>query len=159
MDAIAVDRVAQGPHHVLLADDLVEGLGAVAAVEGRLAGHRADTSDGSSCLREASRLLRAFWHTRGVGSEDLLDHGRRIAALESKVAELYKRLGQAETGTGFGGGFGDPPPGADEDPRVIELLQAGQKIQAIKLYRELTGLGLKDAKDAVERLGETYGAT
>jgi large subunit ribosomal protein L7/L12 len=94
-----------------------------------------------------------------VGSEDLLDHGRRIAALESKVAELYKRLGQAEPASGFGGGFGDPLPGADEDPRVIELLQAGQKIQAIKLYCELTGVGLKEAKDAVERLSETYGAT
>jgi ribosomal protein L7/L12 len=34
------------------------------------------------------------------------------------------------------------------------LLQAARdpskKIQAIKLYRELTGLGLKEAKDAVE---------
>ena len=44
VDAVALDRVAQGAHHVLLADDLVEGLGAVAAVERRLAGHRAETS-------------------------------------------------------------------------------------------------------------------
>jgi large subunit ribosomal protein L7/L12 len=33
-----------------------------------------------------------------------------------------------------------------------QLLSAGNKIEAIKLVRERTGLGLKDAKDAVERL-------
>ena len=38
---------------------------------------------------------------------------------------------------------------------MIELLQAGQQIQAIKLYRELTGVGLKEAKDAVEAGGRT----
>jgi len=33
-----------------------------------------------------------------------------------------------------------------------ELLFAGRKIEAIKLYREMTGLGLKEAKEAVEGL-------
>ena len=33
-----------------------------------------------------------------------------------------------------------------------QLLSAGKKIEAIKLVRERTGLGLKEAKDAVERL-------
>ena len=33
-----------------------------------------------------------------------------------------------------------------------QLISAGKKIEAIKLVRERTGLGLKDAKDAVERL-------
>ncbi len=32
------------------------------------------------------------------------------------------------------------------------LLQANQKIAAIKLYRETTGASLKEAKDAVDRL-------
>lgn len=36
------------------------------------------------------------------------------------------------------------------DAEVVRLLQAGQKIEAIKLYREQTGASLKDAKDAVE---------
>ena len=35
--------------------------------------------------------------------------------------------------------------------------QAGRKIAAIKLYRESTGLGLKEAKDAVEELGRRHG--
>ena len=48
-----------------------------------------------------------------------------------------------------------PPPGqrtlgADASPE--QLLRAGRKIEAIKRYRELTGLGLKEAKDAVEAM-------
>ncbi len=38
------------------------------------------------------------------------------------------------------------------DPALVKLLRAGEKIQAIKLYRERTGVGLKEAKDAVEEL-------
>jgi ribosomal protein L7/L12 len=34
--------------------------------------------------------------------------------------------------------------------RVKELARAGRKIEAIKVYREETGAGLKEAKDAVE---------
>lgn len=41
---------------------------------------------------------------------------------------------------------------ADADPEVLSALAAGQKILAIKLYREKTGVGLKEAKEAVERL-------
>ncbi|GAA0380181.1 ribosomal protein L7/L12 [Streptomyces blastmyceticus] len=43
----------------------------------------------------------------------------------------------------------------EENPelaRIAELAHNGQKIKAIKAYRELTGDGLKEAKDAVERL-------
>jgi hypothetical protein len=44
-------------------------------------------------------------------------------------------------------------PISDDDwSRIKEALYAGQKIEAIKLYRELTSAGLKDAKDAVEAL-------
>ena len=37
------------------------------------------------------------------------------------------------------------------DP-VLQALRSGNKIQAIKLYREATGVSLKDAKDAVEAM-------
>lgn len=36
-------------------------------------------------------------------------------------------------------------------PAVVEAMRQGQKIEAIKLLREQTGLGLKEAKQAVER--------
>ena len=89
---------------------------------------------------------------------NLIDHGRRIAELERKVSELYKRLGQAEpTSLGDGSGFAEPASVvASEDPRVIELIQSGKELQAIKLYRELTGLGLAEAKDAVDELATMY---
>jgi ribosomal protein L7/L12 len=48
---------------------------------------------------------------------------------------------------------------AAEDPRLIELLQAGKEIQAIKLYRELTGVGLAEAKDAVDGMKGMYRPT
>ncbi|MGY0387164.1 ribosomal protein L7/L12 [Nocardioides sp. WG-D5] len=36
---------------------------------------------------------------------------------------------------------------------VVALVRAGKKIEAIKVYREATGVGLVEAKNAVERLG------
>jgi len=42
----------------------------------------------------------------------------------------------------------DLPPGA----AVEDLVRRGRKIEAIRRYRELHGVGLKDAKDAVERV-------
>lgn len=41
--------------------------------------------------------------------------------------------------------------------QLVELLRQGQKIQAIKAYRERTGLGLKDSKDAVENTARKHG--
>jgi len=35
---------------------------------------------------------------------------------------------------------------------VCEMAQSGQRIEAIKLYRQNTGAGLKEAKDAVQAL-------
>lgn len=36
--------------------------------------------------------------------------------------------------------------------RILVLLRGGKKIQAIKLYREVTGAGLREAKESVEYL-------
>lgn len=45
-------------------------------------------------------------------------------------------------------------PGGELDPSTRALIEAelaaGRKIEAIKLLREATGMGLKDAKEAVE---------
>lgn len=41
---------------------------------------------------------------------------------------------------------------AGDRERIMVLLRAGRKIHAIKLYREVTGAGLREAKDAVENL-------
>jgi hypothetical protein len=41
-------------------------------------------------------------------------------------------------------------PYANVPREIVDAVQAGQKIQAIKLYRESTGVGLKEAKDFIE---------
>lgn len=41
---------------------------------------------------------------------------------------------------------------SDQKAEIRRLMQANQKIEAIKLYRQITGVGLKEAKDAVEAL-------
>jgi ribosomal protein L7/L12 len=60
----------------------------------------------------------------------------------------------------------DPAPASDAtldkgvaalENEVVSLMRQRQKIAAIKLYRERTGLGLKEAKDAVELLAVRHG--
>lgn len=41
--------------------------------------------------------------------------------------------------------------------RVRELLSKGKKIEAIKIYRETTGVSLKEAKDQVEQIARQSG--
>jgi hypothetical protein len=64
--------------------------------------------------------------------------GGRLARLEQKVDLILGHLGVVYK---------------DElSDRVRDLLAQGRKIEAIKVYRAATGVGLKEAKDAVERL-------
>lgn len=43
---------------------------------------------------------------------------------------------------------------ADQDVDIRALVQAGEKIQAIKLYRERYGVGLNEAKDVIDALAD-----
>ncbi|HEY9843292.1 MAG TPA: ribosomal protein L7/L12 [Candidatus Obscuribacterales bacterium] len=56
---------------------------------------------------------------------------------------FFKRSGKAEY-------YVDKPTMAD----VERLAKAGHKIPAIKAYRQIHGVGLKEAKDAVDRLDQ-----
>ena len=40
--------------------------------------------------------------------------------------------------------------------QIVESLKQGKKIQAIKDYRESTGAGLKESKEAIEALIQKY---
>jgi ribosomal protein L7/L12 len=42
-------------------------------------------------------------------------------------------------------------------PDVVDALQRGKKIEAIKRYRERTGAGLKKAKDVIEEVQRKTG--
>lgn len=64
---------------------------------------------------------------------------RRLARVEQKLDLILGHLGLRQ-----------------DDPaldRVVALVRDGRKIDAIKAYREITGAGLVEAKEAVERMG------
>jgi ribosomal protein L7/L12 len=92
--------------------------------------------------------------------QNLLDHGRRLAQLEAKVAELERRLvgsdadatAAAQEASGFTYASDAGADSAIDDPRIVEMVGKGDKIGAIKLYRELTGVGLAEAKSAIDSL-------
>ena len=68
---------------------------------------------------------------------------QKIVMLERKVNFLIKHFGlEAEVENAAPVGFED----------VAELLKRGDKVRAIQLYREKTGVGLADAKKAVEEM-------
>ena len=50
-----------------------------------------------------------------------------------------------------------PAVAAGDDQETVELIRSGRKIEAIKRHRERTGLGLAEAKDAVEEIERRLG--
>jgi ribosomal protein L7/L12 len=95
------------------------------------------------------------------GQVDLDGLNDRVARLEAAVASLQGQVAAltggavAAAGPTGGvpyGGASSVAPTTEWMAEVRELVAGGNKIQAIKVYREHTGLGLKEAKDAVEAL-------
>lgn len=43
------------------------------------------------------------------------------------------------------------------EEEVLDLLRKGQKLKAVKLYKDTKGVGLKESKDYVDQLAEAYG--
>lgn len=70
----------------------------------------------------------------------------RIAELEDRLQYLYKRLNIEYIENS-----------STVDPRLIEYLKKGNKIEAIKLYREIYDVGLAEAKNAVEEIEKSLG--
>jgi len=75
---------------------------------------------------------------------DIIALRARVAELENKLDFIYKRLGIE---------YVDNPGMADS--RIISLIKKGNKLEAIKVYRELTNADLAEAKRAVENIEST----
>ena len=80
------------------------------------------------------------------------------------VLRLLARLASARTPTSPKPTSSGPPKPSLSDAERAELereretaLREGRQIDAIKIHRQLTGLGLKDAKDAVDELRRRSG--
>ena len=92
--------------------------------------------------------------TDGAGVRDLIAEGRIDEAVKVYAAfmgvdeftarnaiDQMQRADEAETRLSSEG-----------MDKVWSLLNSGNKIEAIKAYREMTGLGLKEAKDEIDRM-------
>ncbi len=66
----------------------------------------------------------------------------RLNELEDRLKFLYRR---------FNIDYADPNTDPALSPQIQEALRRGNKIGAVKLYRELTGVGLAEAKQAIDR--------
>ena len=70
----------------------------------------------------------------------------RVRELEDHIKYLYTHLNITY--------FESPEAG---DAKVVEMLKKGNKIEAIKIYREIHTVGLAEAKQAVEGIGARLG--
>jgi ribosomal protein L7/L12 len=114
---------------------------------------------------ESEELISFEWE--GLAGEEkqeimvLLGRGEKIAAIKryremtglglKEAKEWIDRLEDSATPPPVPEG---PPPISEGEwtNEVIELLRRNEKIHAIKLFRERTGLGLKEAKEKVDKL-------
>ena len=84
-----------------------------------------------------------------IGNMSVFELAELIEAFKSK---FNVTISAAPVGGGGGGGAAAPAAAAEEQTEfTVTLKEAGaKKIQVIKVVREITGLGLKEAKDLVD---------
>ena len=75
-----------------------------------------------------------------------------ILELKDLVKALEEEFGVSAAPVAVAGGAGAAAPAAEEKTEFDVILKSAgaQKLGVIKVVREITGLGLKDAKDLVE---------
>ena len=77
-----------------------------------------------------------------VTEADILLLKSQINELEDHLNFLYQRLGIE---------YSDLNSDPVRSPQIQDALRHNNKIEAIKIYRELTGVGLAEAKEAIDR--------
>jgi len=92
-----------------------------------------------------------------LNTDELLDAFKEMTLIElsefvKQFEETFDVTAAAPVAIAAPGGGAAPAEVAEEKDEFDVVLEAdgGKKIQVIKVVRELTGLGLKEAKDAVE---------
>ena len=92
-----------------------------------------------------------------ITKEDVLEFISNLSVLELSelVKECEEKVGVSAAPVMVAGGVGGAVGGAAEEEKTefnVVLVDAGEKkINVIKVVRALTGLGLKEAKDATEK--------
>jgi len=90
-----------------------------------------------------------------VSNADILDAvaGMTVLELTALISEIEEKFGvsAAAVAVAAGAGGAAPAAAAEQTEFSVILLTAGdQKVSVIKAVRELTALGLKEAKDLVD---------
>jgi large subunit ribosomal protein L7/L12 len=90
-----------------------------------------------------------------IGNMSVFELAELIESFKSKFNVTITAAAAAPAAGGGGGGAAAPA--AEEKTEFDVLLKdaGGKKIQVIKVVREITGLGLKEAKDMVDGAPQT----
>lgn len=94
--------------------------------------------------------------------KELLASGNKISAIKRYREKTGAGLAEAKTAVESleSSGLLPKPDRLDDSDltsQIVNLLGRGEMVQATKLYREQSGLGLKQSKEAVERIAEENG--
>jgi hypothetical protein len=118
-----------------------------------------DHEDIHALAKRISRLERVVAELasrQNIDIPDLLEgapqSGFASAGGASGFAGDAGASGFASDADGSGGSTGFASVDSATDPELLEMVRSGDMIRAIKRYRELTGAGLGEAKDAVEQM-------
>ncbi|MCC6245554.1 MAG: 50S ribosomal protein L7/L12 [Gemmatimonadaceae bacterium] len=96
-----------------------------------------------------------------MSKDDILEAIGAMSVIElSELIEEFKtkfNVTIAAVAAGGGGGAAAPAAAVEEQTEFTVVLKeaGGKKIQVIKVVREITGLGLKEAKDLVDGAPKT----
>ena len=95
-----------------------------------------------------------------IGNMSVFELAELIEAFKTKFNVTIAAAPVGGAAPAAGGGGGAAAPAAEEQTEfTVTLKDAGaKKIQVIKVVRELTGLGLKEAKDLVDGAPQTVKA-
>ena len=89
-----------------------------------------------------------------IGNKTVVELAELIEAFKTKFNVTIAAAAPAAAAAGGAGGGADPAAPAEEKTEWTVVLKEGgaKKIQVIKVVREVTSLGLKEAKDAVDNV-------
>ncbi|HXL86015.1 MAG TPA: 50S ribosomal protein L7/L12 [Gemmatimonadaceae bacterium] len=86
-----------------------------------------------------------------IGNMSVLELSELVEAFKSKFNVTISAAPVGAAPAGPGAGASAAAPAEEQTEFAVTLKEAGaKKIQVIKVVRELTGLGLKEAKDLVD---------
>ncbi len=88
-----------------------------------------------------------------IGNKTVVELADLIEAFKTKFNVTIAAAAAGPAGGGAGGGAAPAAPAEEKTEFTVVLKEGGpKKIQVIKVVREITSLGLKEAKDAVDNV-------